>query len=93
MQGAQTMMQSFQGLTGATPAVPNTAIPAPSPSKNLVEKQAGGGNVVNYTPTITIQGPVTQGQESSFRDMLQKHKSEIANMVKKENATNDRKAY
>jgi len=45
---------------------------------------------INYNPTISISGPVSQAQEQAFRDQLLKHKQDIMDIVNRAMANNQR---
>jgi cytochrome b subunit of formate dehydrogenase len=66
---------------------------ATSPLSSVNPTAGGTSTQLNYQPNITINGGTTGDAMNSFSEQLNKHKAEIARMVREEQSRNQRKQY
>lgn len=65
-----------------------------SAGKNIKANPVKGGNTnINYAPTITMNGPVTNQDKTDFAKMLQQNKKEIHKIIKDEKSNKERKTF
>lgn len=85
------MVNAIAGVTRASVSALNGK--APGMGGGATSQGSGGGVVINYNPSITIGGAMTQDQQITFEAQLRKHSAELIRMIEEVTARKQRLAF